>query len=252
MTMPSSARLQVHLYSAGAARVWIEQCLSASSWVGLANYTARYAALQSTLNQVHLCLSQGLPCHLAVLTPETALELQQAWPERVEHVGSLGRAVTGWVVLAVDQQVYDISTPEALGQTLRELDVLLVPDLQTSSGGRHLDRVLRQLHLKNSGIQTMQSFPGGAQAVAALKDHVGSRVMACAQATEIQGADHARYLGPFPAPFELSTEYLVVLVRPQPGPRASQDAEAVRLARDLGMHLCDPQLHARRTRLGFE
>lgn len=134
MTMPSSARLQVHLYSAGAARVWIEQCLSASSWVGLANYTARYAALQSTLNQVHQCLSQGLPCHLAVLTPETALELQQAWPERVEHVGSLGRAVTGWVVLAGDQQVYDISTPEALGQTLRELDVLLVPDLQTSSG----------------------------------------------------------------------------------------------------------------------
>ena len=43
MTMPSSARLQVHLYSAGAARVWIEQCLSASAWVGLANYTAGFS-----------------------------------------------------------------------------------------------------------------------------------------------------------------------------------------------------------------
>ncbi len=252
MTTSASAPLQLHIFSAGAARVWIEQTVSAAAWSGLAKYSARYAALQSTLGEVNRCLSQGLPCHLTVLTPDTARALQQAWPDQVECLGSLGRAATGWVVLASDQQTYDISTPAALTQTVRELDVLLVPDLQASSGGRHLGHVLQQLGLTEGDLKAMQSFPGGAQAVTALADHAGVRVMACAQSTEVQGCDHARYLGPFPSPHDLSTEYVVVLVRPRPGPLAPQDSDEVALARRLGMHLCDPHLRTHRLQLGFE
>lgn len=252
MTAPVSAQLQVHILSAGAARVWIEQTLSATSWADLATYCARYAALQSTLGEVNRCLAQGLPCHLTVLTPDTARTLQQAWPGQVECLGSLGRAATGWVVLASDQQTYDISTPAALRQTLRELDVLLMPDLQASSGGRHLGHVLQQLGLTAGDVQAMRSFAGGAQAVAALADHAGSRVMACAQSTEVQGASHVRYLGPFPSPHDLSTEYVVVLVRPLPEPLAPQDPEEVELARRLGLQLCDPHLRTHRLQLGFE
>lgn len=252
MTASVSAQLQVHILSAGAARVWIEHTLSAPSWAGLATYCARYAALQSTLGEVNRCLSQGLPCHLTVLTPDTVRTLQQAWPGQVECLGSLGRAATGWVVLASDQHTYDISSPAALRQTVRELDVLLVPDLQASSGGRHLGHVLQQLGLTAGDIKTIQSFPGGAQAVTALADHAGVRVMACAQSTEVQGSDHARYLGPFPSPHDLSTEYVVVLVRPRAGPLASLDPEAVELARRLGLLLCDPRQHTHRLTMGFE
>ncbi|MEY2658018.1 MAG: hypothetical protein ACO3AC_12075 [Hylemonella sp.] len=252
MKPSGSARLQVHIFSAGAARVWIEHTLSAPDWSDRANYPARYAALQSTLTEVNRCLSQQLPCHLTVLTPDAARTLQASWPDRVECLGSLGRAATGWVVLANDPQHYDISSPAALSQTLRGLGVLLVPDLQASSGGRHLDQVLHQLQLAEGGIQSMRSFPGGAQAVAALAAHAGTRVMACAQSTEIQDADHARYLGPFPAPYGLSTEYVVVLVRPLSGPLAAQDVAGFELARKVGLYLCDPRLHAQRRQLGFE
>lgn len=251
MTTADSAQLQVHIFSAGAARVWIEQTLSASPWAGLANYSTRYAALQSTLIEVQGCLSQGLACHLTVLTPETARALQQSWPDRVESLGSLGRAATGWVVLASDPQDYDISSPAALSQTVRELDVMLVPDLQASSGGRHLNQVLQQLQLTAGDIQAVRSFPGGAQAVAALAEYAGSRVMACAQSTEVQGANHARYLGPFPSPHDLSTEYVVVLVRSHPGPLVMKHAQEFALARRLGMHLCEPRLRAQRMQLGF-
>jgi hypothetical protein len=241
----------VHLYSAGAARVWIEQCLSNPPWSGLAHFSTRFAALQSTLSEVTRCLSHGLPCHLAVLTAETARTLQQDWPDQVELLGSLGHAATGWVVLANDQRTYDISTPEAMSQTLRDLDVLLVPDFYASSGGRHLGHVLQQLKLSRDEIRAMHSFTGGAQAVAALKDHKGSQVMACAQSTEIQGTDHARYLGPFPAPHGLSTEYAVVQVHATPEFETSWYRQSSELAHRLGQFLCGSELRRQREQLGF-
>ena len=193
----------VDICSAGAGRVWVEQCLAMPQWAQMAQYRTRYAALQITLDEVSRRLEQGQDCHLCVLTPDAIRSLQSRWPERIDWIGSLGQAETGWVSLAGDGQSYDVATVQALRQTLISLDVLLVADLQQSSGGRHLQRVLDQLAIPAADMPAVQSYAGGAQAVAALSAHAGQRVMACAQSTEVQSASHALYLGPFPAPHGL-------------------------------------------------
>jgi len=241
----------VEICSAGAGRVWIDQCLALPQWAQMAQYRSRYAALQSTLDEVNLRLEEGQDCHLCVLTPDAIRSLQSRWPERIDWLGSLGQAETGWVSLVDDGQSYDVATVPALRQTLMSLDVLLVPDLLQSSGGRHLQRVLGQLALPASDMPAVQSYAGGAQAVAALSAHAGQRVMACAQSTEVQSAAHAHYLGPFPAPHGLSTEYAVAVVRPHPSNHDPEAQMAWSVACDLARYLCSPDQQARRLALGF-
>ena len=241
----------VDICSAGAGRVWLKQCLALPQWAQLAQYRTRYAALQSTLDEVNRRLEEGQDSHLCVLTPDAIRALQTRWPNRIDALGSLGQAETGWVSLAGDGQFYDVASVQALRQTLMSLDVLLVPDLQQSSGGRHLQRVLDQLAIPAADMPVMQSYAGGAQAVAALSGHAGQRVMACAQSTEVQAASHAHYLGPFPAPHGLSTEYAVALVRPHPDNQDPEAQTACSVASDLGHYLCSPDQQARRLALGF-
>ena len=241
----------VEICSAGAGRVWIDQCLAMPPWAQKAQYRASFAALQSTLDEVNRRLEEGQDCHLCVLTPDAIRSLQSRWPERIDGLGSLGQAETGWVALAGDGQTYDVATVQALHNTLMSLDVLLVPDLLQSSGGRHLQRVLDQLALSASDMPTVQSYPGGAHAVAALPAHAGQRVLACAQSTEVQAAPHAHYLGPFPAPHALSTEYSVAVVRPHPSNHDPEAQTAWSVACDLARYLCSPDQQARRLALGF-
>jgi hypothetical protein len=241
----------VDICSAGAGRVWLEQCLAMPQWAPMAQYRTRYAALQSTLDEVNRRLEEGQDCHLCVLTPDVIRGLQSRWPNRIDALGSLGQAETGWVSLAGDGQSYDVVTVQALRQTLISLDVLLVPDLQQSSGGRHLQRVLDQLAIPAADMPAVQSYAGGAQAVTALSAHAGQRVMACAQSTEVQAASHAHYLGPFPAPHGLLTEYAVAAVRPHPDQHDPEAQMAWTVACDLARYLCSPSQQARRLALGF-
>jgi hypothetical protein len=241
----------VDICSAGAGRVWLEQCLAMPHWAQMAQYRTRFAALQSTLDEVNGRLEEGQDCHLCVLTPDAIRTLQSRWPSRIDALGSLGQAETGWVSLAGDGQSYDVATAQALRQTLMSLDVLLVPDLQQSSGGRHLQRVLDQLDIPAAEMPAVQSYAGGAQAVAALTAHAGQRVMACAQSTEVQAAFHAHYLGPFPAPHGLFTEYAVAAVRPHPDRHDPEAQTAWSVACDLARFLCSPNQQAQRQALGF-
>jgi hypothetical protein len=241
----------VDICSAGAGRVWLEQCLAMPHWAQMAQYRTRFAALQSTLDEVNGRLEEGQDCHLCVLTPDAIRTLQSRWPSRIDALGSLGQAETGWVSLAGDGQSYDVATAQALRQTLMSLDVLLVPDLQQSSGGRHLQRVLDQLDIPAAEMPAVQSYAGGAQAVAALTAHAGQRVMACAQSTEVQAASHAHYLGPFPAPHGLFTEYAVAAVRPHPDNHDPEAQTVWTVACDLASYLCSPSQQAMRQALGF-
>ncbi len=241
----------VEICSAGAGRVWIDQCLALPQWSPKAQYRTRYAALQSTLDELDRRLTEGQDCHLCVLTPDAIRSLQSRWPHRIEWLGSLGQADTGWVAAAGDGQAYCVETVEALRQSLISLDVLLVPDLQQSSGGRHLQRVLDELAIPPSDMPAVESFAGGAQAVAALSAHAGQRVMACAQSTEVQTAPHAHYLGAFPAPYALSTEYAVAAIRSHPDNQDSETQTAWSVACDLGRYLCSPSQQAMRSALGF-
>ena len=241
----------VDICSAGAGRVWLEQCLALPQWVQMAQYRIRYAALQSTLDEVNRRLEDGQDSHLCVLTPDAIRTLQTRWLDRIDALGSLGQAETGWVSLAEDGQSYDVATVQALRQTLMSLDVLLVPDLQQSSGGRHLQRVLDQLAIPASDMPAVQSYAGGAQAVAALSAYASQRVMACAQSTEVQAASHAHYLGPFPAPHGLFTEYAVAVVRPHPDNHDPEAQTAWTVACDLARYLCSPSQQALRQALGF-
>ena len=74
----------VDICSAGAGRVWLDQCLALPQWAQMAQYRTRFAALQSTLDEVNRRLEEGQDCHLCVLTPDAIRSLQSRWPARID------------------------------------------------------------------------------------------------------------------------------------------------------------------------
>jgi hypothetical protein len=74
----------VDMCSAGAGRVWLEQCLAMPQWAQMAQYRTRYRALQNTLDEVNHRPAQGQDCHLCVLTPDAIRSLQARWPDRID------------------------------------------------------------------------------------------------------------------------------------------------------------------------
>jgi hypothetical protein len=215
----------VHVKSAGAARTLIGLIapdLLASRQLSLA---CEFGPLQSTVDRIAAALRAGQGCGLGVLTRATLANLGREFGERVRFAGSLGCAATG-LVANEELADFDLSTPEALRQTLKGLDAFLAPDMTNSTGGRHLREVLRSLDIAPGELPPIHEYAGGAEAVAALASFRGRRVLACAQGTEISGTAGVRFVGRFPGALDLSTEYIVATVA---GPEREQ-AELVALA----------------------
>lgn len=201
-------------------------------------YEAAGAAYDSTL----VAALAGHPPGLVVLTPPLLDRLSQTLRTGVRRVGSLGTVVTGLVARS-DGGPYNISTVDALRSSLSELDLLLVPDLEKSTGGRHLAHVLQSLGMNRVGGPPMQEYAGGAEAVAALLQiGAGRRVLACAQRTELLDLPNVTFVGEFPATLHLSTEYVLGVI---------EGEEAFMAERFAGL-LTDSTNAGLRRKCGFE
>ena len=230
-----------HLYikSAGAARGLIGAVSDAFAGRQRVELSAQFGAVGTTFDRVREAMLTDDHCDLAVLTPALLRRLQEDFPRRVSAAGSLGSTVT---CLACHRaaEAFDISTVDALRETLSAVDVIFTGDTRQSTVGRHLTHVLERLGISGERCPDVVGFAGGADAVAALSTAAGKRALACAQLTEVRQHPEAVFVGPFPEAFHLATEYMLAII---------DNGQA---ARDFAAFLTGPSAADERRKSGFD
>jgi len=102
-------------------------------------------------------------------------------------------------------------------------DALYVPDVETSTAGQHVAKVLRTLGIWDEMAPRLRVFPNGATAMAALAASADAHPIGCTQATEILNTPGLDLVGPLPEGSSLSAMYTaaVSVLSPLPGPAAA-------------------------------
>jgi molybdate transport system substrate-binding protein len=183
----------------------------------------------------------GEACDVVILSRAVIDELAQADQVDPFTVASVGRVSTG---LAVREGL----EPPTLDDEAHLLAIILratsihVPDRSRSTAGAHFATVLRRLHLEDVVADQLHEHPSGTLAMEGLARSHGFAI-GCTQATEILDADGVVLVGPLPAGFGLTTEYVAAVT--------SQAADPVAAAAFLRALAGDGTAAARR-RAGYE
>jgi molybdate transport system substrate-binding protein len=183
----------------------------------------------------------GAPCDVLILTGEAIVTLVERNLVRVDSCASLGRVETGLAARRGDP-LPDISTAAALRDALVAAPALYLPDPETSTGGAHLLRVLRQLGLADTIAARLRPESSGSAAMEALAASGEPGALACAQMTEILSVPGGVLVGALPGDLGLATEYMAGI--PTAGAR-------VKLAERLVGLLSGPESRAIREACGF-
>ena len=102
-------------------------------------------------------------------------------------------------------------------------DALYVPDVETSTAGQHVAKVLRTLGIWDQMAPRLRVFPNGATAMAALAASADAHPVGCTQATEILNTPGLDLVGPLPEGIELAAMYTAAVSASSPlqGPAAA-------------------------------
>jgi molybdate transport system substrate-binding protein len=161
-------------------------------------------AVFATAGSIAEAFNQGATCDVVILTGRAVAAL--VGTARVRGSASLGQVDTG-IAARLGEPLPDISTAAALRDALAAAPVLYLPDPVTSTGGAHLDRVVRQLGIDDTIAPRLRPCPSGADAMEALAASTEHGALACGQATEIRSVAGVVLVGPLPGELGLTTEY---------------------------------------------
>jgi molybdate transport system substrate-binding protein len=155
-------------------------------------------------------LRAGIPTDLTILTSGLISELA----DEGKVIGSSARAV-GTVHTGIARRNADAPFPASDGETLRAAylaaDAIYVPDLQQSTAGIHIAKVLARLGIADEVKSRLRIFPNGATAMRELAASHDQRAIGCTQVTEILMTPGITLIGPLPKQFELATVYSAAL-----------------------------------------
>lgn len=210
--------MTLHLLSAGAA-----QGLARAIESGFTTDTgATLAASFGAVGAMQQLFDAGEPCDVIVLTAALIDALAATGAVRGETRATLGRVRTGVAVRTADPSP-DVSTPDTLRAALLAADAIFVPDVERSTAGIHVAKVLRELGIDAAVRDRLRAFPNGATAMRELAASVSAKPIGCTQHTEILYTPGVRLVAPLPQQFELATEYVAAVTS-----RAADPALAVR------------------------
>jgi molybdate transport system substrate-binding protein len=228
----------LHLLSAGAAQGLaraIEPAFTADAGVVLSAAFGAVGAMQQRFDADE-------PCDVIVLTAALIDALVVSGAVRGDSRATLGRVRTGVAVRANDAAP-DVSAPDALRTALLAADAIYVPDMERSTAGLHVAKVLRALGIDAEVRDRLRAFPNGATAMRELAASTSAKPIGCTQHTEILYTPGVRLVAPLPQQFELTTEYVVAVTT-----RAADPALAARFVHALA----GAEAQALRAAGGFE
>lgn len=184
-------------------------------------------------------IAGGEQVDLAILTRAAIDTLVAAGKLDPDSVTDLGRVDTG-VAVKTGAAHPAIGDADALTRVFRDADALFCPDTVQATAGIHFASVLSRLGVAETA--TLQEFPNGQTAMAAMAKSDLASPVGCTQVTEILNTPGVDYVGPLPAPFDLSTIYTAAV---------SLTADAPADARALIALLADPAHTDLRRSVGF-
>jgi molybdate transport system substrate-binding protein len=166
-------------------------------------------------------LLAGEPADLVILTRKLVDELAASGHVVPSPRADLGVVRTGIAVRTGDPSP-DVSSADALRDSLLASQGIYFPDPQMATAGIHFAGVLAKLGVADELASRLRTFPNGATAMRALAQASDARLIGCTQITEIKGTPGVTLVGPLPALFELATTYSVGLCARATAPAAAR------------------------------
>ncbi len=151
-------------------------------------------------------LLSGARCDVLVLTAAMLDALARDGHVVLDTIAPLGRVRTG-IAARTGEPRPAIGDRDSLRQSLLAATGVFVPDVQRSTAGAHVARVLRELGVHDAVGARLHEYPSGAVAMHELAQSRGPGSLGCTQITEINYTPGVVLVGPLPAEFELATVY---------------------------------------------
>jgi molybdate transport system substrate-binding protein len=192
----------LHVLSAGAAQGIVGALAPAFSSATNADIRASFGAVGAIKSK----LLAGEPCDVVILTAALIEELVYGGQVRAGTARELGRVHTG-VAVCTGDRVPDVASSDALREALCAASSIYVPDMQQSTAGRHVARMLKSLGISDDVASRLRMFPNGATAMRSLAGEGDDRSMGITQVTEILYTEGVSLVRSLPAEFELATVY---------------------------------------------
>jgi len=164
----------------------------------------------------------GDPADILILTDALIAQLGSEGRLVAASARDIGPVPTGIAVRSGTVRPV-IATPEDVKAGWLAADALYVPDVETSTAGQHVAKVLRTLGIWDEMAPRLRVFPNGATAMAALAASADAHPIGCTQATEILNTPGLDLVGPLPEGISLSAIYTAAVsaLSPLPGPAAA-------------------------------
>lgn len=186
-------------------------------------------------------LRAGTPTDLVILTQALLAKLAEEKLVIPSAIADVGRVETALAVRNRDPKV-TAKTEADLREVLRSADAIYVPDIEASTAGQHVAKVLDQLGIAYEVASRLKIFPNGATAMRELAMSTATRPIGCTQATEIIATDGIALSGALPPGCKLVTMYTAGMTA-----RAAHPKEAAALI----ALLTDADSKELRRRVGF-
>ena len=166
-------------------------------------------------------LRTGTPTDLVILTAAIVARLAAEKRVAAASIRDIGLVETALAVRTGDPPV-TIKDSADLREALLASDAIFVPDIQASTAGIHVARVLEQLDIAEVVADRLRIFPNGATAMRHLAESDARRPIGCTQSTEIISTDGVVLSGSLPRGCELATMYTAAVTT---GAAAAQQAQ---------------------------
>ena len=185
----------LNLISAGAAQGLVKDIAAEA-------VTGSFGAVGAQLEKFR----QGDPCDVLILTRAQLDALQAAGELVPDSLHNIGWVLTG-VAVRSGSPAPEVSDRVSLRAAFAAADSLYVPDLERSTAGIHIAKVLQSLGLSEEVAARLKTHPNGATAMREMAASTSANPIGCTQVTEILYTPGVSLVGVLSGEFELSTLY---------------------------------------------
>ena len=151
-------------------------------------------------------LRQGTPTDIVILTAAIVKKLAEEHRVDPGSIADVGLVETAVAVRAGDPKV-TVGDEAGLRAALLAADAIFVPDIQASTAGIHVAKVLQRLGIAEQVASRLKIHPNGATAMRHLAASDALRPIGCTQSTEIISTPGVVLSGSLPPGYELATMY---------------------------------------------
>jgi molybdate transport system substrate-binding protein len=157
-------------------------------------------------------LRQGVAADLIILTSALVAKLAAENLVVSSTIKDVGLVETALAVRSGDPKV-SARTADELRAAFVAADAIFVPDIEASTAGIHVAKVLAQLGVADEVATRLKVYPNGATAMRELAVSSSKRPIGCTQSTEIIATKGAELSGSLPSGCELVTTYAAAVTR---------------------------------------